>query len=228
MAMAERFNNAEIIATDITSVFQPGSGPPNVEFELDDAEEEWTYNDLFNFIHLRDMSGAFADWSFIYAEVYKHLTIGGSVEIADHGMIQFQNEPPNSYVKAYNGALQSAADRAGRPIGLEHLERPMIERAGLSFSRSRTFEVPLGTYPTDPVRKVAGKMAMIAGIGGSGSCEFTASDETFGLEGRGCEESVCEGSRGGDESRCTCIYSSPDCGIPEDDVMIMDMAFMMD
>ena len=166
MAMAERFNNAEIIATDITSVFQPGSGPPNVEFELDDAEEEWTYNDPLNFIHLRDMSGAFANWNFIYAEVYKHLTIGGSVEIADRGMIQLKNEPPNSYVKAFNGALQSAAEKAGRPIGLEHLERPMVERAGLSFSKSRTFEVPLGTYPTDPVRKVAGKMAMIATLEG--------------------------------------------------------------
>ena len=166
MAMAERFHNAEIIATDITTVFQPGSGPPNVEFELDDAEEGWTYKDPFNFIHMRDMSGAFADWNSIYAEIYKHLTIGGSVEIADRGMIQLKNEPPNSYVKAFNGALQSAAERAGRPIGLAHLDRPMIERAGLSFSKSRTFEVPLGTYSTDPVKKVAGKMAMIAALEG--------------------------------------------------------------
>ena len=166
MAMAERFNNASIIATDITSVFQPGSGPPNVEFELDDAEEEWTYNEAFDFIHMRDMAGAFIDWSLIYAEVYKQLKIGGSFEIADRGMIQLKNEPPNSYVKVFNGALQSAADKAGRPVGLEHLKKPMLERAGLSVTKTKTLEVPLGIYPTDPVRKVAGKMAMIAALEG--------------------------------------------------------------
>ena len=158
--------NAEIVATDITTVFQPGSGPPNVEFELDDAEDEWAYNEPFDFIHMRAMSGAFADWDSIYAEVSKHLRLGGSFEIADQGMIQLKREPPDSYVKAFNGALQSAAERAGRPVGLDHLKKERLERAGLSVTKSKTFEVPLGTYPTDPVKKIAGKMAMIAALEG--------------------------------------------------------------
>ena len=166
ISLAGLHPNAEILATDITTVFQPGSGPPNVEFELDDAEDEWTYNEPFDFIHMRAMSGAFADWDSIYAEVSKHLEVGGSFEIVDQGMIQLKQEPPDSYVKAFNGALQSAAERAGRPVGLDHLRKARLERAGLSVTKNKTFEVPLGTYSADPVKKIAGKMAMIAALEG--------------------------------------------------------------
>ena len=166
LSMAALHPNAEIIATDITTVFQPGSGPPNVEFELDDAEEEWTYNEPFDFIHMRAMSGAFADWDWIYTEVSKHLRADGYFEIADQGMIQLGREPPDSHVKAFNGALQSAAEMAGRPIGLDHLVKTKLESAGLRVVKIKTFEVPLGTYPIDPVKKVAGKMAMIAALEG--------------------------------------------------------------
>lgn len=166
IAIAERFPKAEIIATDITNALQPASAPPNVFFELDDAQNEWAYNEPFDFIHIRNLSGAFSNWGAIYAEVSKNLKRGGSFEIADRGSIQFKKEMPNSHTSIFNGAIQSAADKSGRPLNLDHLKKPMFDKAGLSVIKTRAIEVPLGTYDPDPRKQVTGKMAMIAALEG--------------------------------------------------------------
>ena len=166
IAVAELFPNAEIIATDITTAFQPASGPPNVFFELDDAQDEWMYNEPFDFIHMRALSGAFPDWNAIYTEVSKHLKLSCCFEIVDLGSIKLKEEPPNSYVSIFNSAIQSGAEKAGRPIGLDHLKKQVLERAGLSVVKTKTFEIPLGVWPSDPQKKLAGKMALISALEG--------------------------------------------------------------
>ena len=92
MAVAERFPNASVIALDITSAYFPGAAPPNVSFELDNAQHEWTYNEPFDFIHIRELSGAFSDWAKIYKEVARHLKSGGILEVADRSLIKLTNE----------------------------------------------------------------------------------------------------------------------------------------
>lgn len=166
VAVAERFPKAEVIATDITNAFQPVSAPPNLFFEFDDAQNEWAYNDSFHFIHIRNLSGAFSNWGAIYAEVFKNLRRGGLLEMADCGLIQFKKEMPNSNTSIFNGAIQSAADKSGRPLNLDHLKKPMFGNAELSVIKTRVFEVPLGTYDPDPRKKLTGKMAMIATLEG--------------------------------------------------------------
>jgi hypothetical protein len=61
--MGEEYPQAEVIGTDIAKI-QPSAVPPNVFFEIDDAEEEsgWTYpDDNFDLVHFRSMKGAFRD-----------------------------------------------------------------------------------------------------------------------------------------------------------------------
>lgn len=165
VAMAERFPDAEIIATDI-GVHQPIDVPQNMFFEVDDAEEGWTYTEPFDLVHIRGLTGAFRDWTAIYASVYKHLRPGGYFEIADFGTILLKDSIPDSYSSIYNGACQSAADKAERPIGLGHMKRTLIEGSGLSVVKTKVFDVPLGTWSPDPRRSVAGKMAMISALEG--------------------------------------------------------------
>lgn len=165
IAVAERFPNAEITATDITC-FQPTDVPPNVFFEIDDAQEEWTYVEPFDFIHIRGLSGAFRDWTKVYQEAFKHLQSNGILEVADFDLVQMTDPIPDSYLSIYNGACISAAERSSYSIGLEHTRKTTIERAGFSFAKGRTFDVPLGTWSPDPRKKVAGKMALISMLEG--------------------------------------------------------------
>ena len=46
--------------------------PPNTTFEIDDMEDEWTFqDDSFDYIHMRSLSGSFSDWDAILAQAYK-------------------------------------------------------------------------------------------------------------------------------------------------------------
>ena len=36
--------------------------PPNVQFEVDDVEGEWTYNTPFDLVHVRFMAASIVDW----------------------------------------------------------------------------------------------------------------------------------------------------------------------
>ena len=121
LAMGEQYPDAEIIANDI-SIFDndPGSvSPSNVSFQIDDAESEWTYRDTFDLIHFRGLSGAFADWSFIYRQAFTHLKPGGYIEIPDFDLaadvLRTPNTPTNPYSSIFVGAIRSAPDEAGYP-----------------------------------------------------------------------------------------------------------------
>lgn len=46
--------------------------PPNVQFEVEDMEEEWTYPDnFFDYIHMRSMSGSFMDWDKVIEQAFR-------------------------------------------------------------------------------------------------------------------------------------------------------------
>lgn len=50
--------------------------PPNVYFQIDDAESEWTFEkDSFDLIHIRHLGGAIGDWNSLLAQSYKWVTI---------------------------------------------------------------------------------------------------------------------------------------------------------
>ncbi|KAL8926742.1 MAG: hypothetical protein Q9208_002816 [Pyrenodesmia sp. 3 TL-2023] len=166
VAVSERFPDAEIVATDITC-FQPTGVPANLFFEIDDAQEgEWTFTDSFDFIHIRGLSGAFRDWGAVYKEAFKHLQPNGILEVADFGAVRLGEAIPDSYVSIYNGACLTAAEQAGITLGLDHMKKPLLEAAGFSIAKNRTFDVPLGTWSPDARKKVAGKMALISRLEG--------------------------------------------------------------
>ena len=53
-------------------IVMPSRVPPNTTFEIDDMEDEWTYPDNhFDYIHMRSLSGSFADWDAVLARAYK-------------------------------------------------------------------------------------------------------------------------------------------------------------
>ncbi|MCJ1403166.1 hypothetical protein MMC11_006389 [Xylographa trunciseda] len=166
IAMGERYPNAEIVATDISSYQQPPTVPPNVFFQIDDAREEWTYASPFDLIHIRCLNGAFSNWTHIYSEAFRHLRPGGIVEIVDMGLIKVVEPSRASYLSIYNGVLQSATEKAGIAVSFEHLRKSVVEASGLSVLKTTMLEFPLGNYPQDSRLKMVGRMALIAALEG--------------------------------------------------------------
>lgn len=92
--MADKFPSAEVIGVDISPT-QPSWIPPNLKFQIDDAQLDWTFEpDSFDFIHIRYMHGAFDDWYRLYRQMFKALKPGG----------WFQHIEPDIHLKCDNAA----------------------------------------------------------------------------------------------------------------------------
>lgn len=170
--MGERYPDAVIIATDI-SVFDAGPavlGLPNVQFQFDDAEEEWTYHESFDLIHFRGLSGSFRDWIAVYRQAFKHLKPGGYVEVVEwDSAADIFNVPKgetNSYLDILISAMRNIAEATGYPRGREHLQRSSLTSVGFVDVRQYDLPVPIGTWPDDPRQKTLGKMALIVMLEG--------------------------------------------------------------
>lgn len=48
--------------------------PPNVRFEVDDVEADWTYHQPFDYIHCRCLGGAIRDWPRLVRQCYEYVT----------------------------------------------------------------------------------------------------------------------------------------------------------
>ncbi|KAE9574439.1 hypothetical protein CGMCC3_g9700 [Colletotrichum fructicola] len=69
----EDHEGAEVLGIDL-SHSMPEFVPPNVRFEIDDLDEEWTYSQPFDYIHTRGMNSCIADWRVFLTKVFDNLT----------------------------------------------------------------------------------------------------------------------------------------------------------
>lgn len=94
--MGELYPNCEVIGTDISAI-QETNVPPNVFFEIDDAEVPWERpRDSFDLVHLRHTHGAFKSTAFVYQQAFDVLKSGGWIEIKEYNMID------HSYIYEWN------------------------------------------------------------------------------------------------------------------------------
>jgi hypothetical protein len=70
---ADQFPASTVIGTDLSPI-QPGWIPPNVRFEIDDAQLEWTYPaSHFDFIHIRCLMGSIMDWPELFRQAHQYV-----------------------------------------------------------------------------------------------------------------------------------------------------------
>jgi SAM-dependent methyltransferase len=68
---ADEHPTAKVFGIDLSPI-QPEFIPPNVEFQVDDLQQEWTFRDMcFDFIHARGMAGSFKDWQYVFREAFR-------------------------------------------------------------------------------------------------------------------------------------------------------------
>lgn len=62
--------------------------PPNLRFEIDDAQLEWTFPDnSFDFIHMRTMVGSIDDWPLLYKRAFNAIKPGGYIEESETDIV---------------------------------------------------------------------------------------------------------------------------------------------
>ncbi|KAI1401743.1 S-adenosyl-L-methionine-dependent methyltransferase [Hypoxylon fuscum] len=157
--MGDQHPNAEVIGTDLSPT-QPVWVPPNVKFEIDDCTKEWTWPDnTFDFIHMRYLFGAIADWPGLLRNAFRCCKPGGWVQscecdvhmCSDDGTIK-----ENSVITTFwNPLWRDMAKVLGHSFQVleERLQNTSFEAAGFVDIKEVNFKLPIGGWAKD--RKLA-------------------------------------------------------------------------
>ncbi|KAK5653287.1 hypothetical protein OQA88_9186 [Cercophora sp. LCS_1] len=160
--MADVFPSATIIGTDISPT-QPSWVPPNVKFEIEDANLDWTFPaNSFDFIHVRYLHGAIGDWPKFYASVLTALKPGGwfqqcepNIELrVDNPAVPFGED---HVFKQWAQLFYSAGDKIGREFRVDADRlRGYAEGAGFEGVVTKKYKLPIGAWPKDKRLKEMG------------------------------------------------------------------------
>ncbi|OTA95201.1 hypothetical protein M434DRAFT_394094 [Hypoxylon sp. CO27-5] len=152
--MGDEYPAAEILGIDLSPI-QPLWVPRNVQFLVDNIEEEWVQppNSL-DYIHSRQMAPTIRDWPAIIAEAYKALKPGGWLELQDLKCVVGCDDGTmlaDDALASFANTLAEALRRLGIDCiySIENYAR-WLREAGFVNVQEVVLKAPLGTWPKDP------------------------------------------------------------------------------
>ncbi len=156
-----------MIGTELSPI-QPSWVPPNVKFEIDDANLEWTWSDnSFDFIHVRFLVGAIKDWGSLYREAFRCCKPGGWLE-SHEPSLQFRSGSglitEESPMGQWNKVFEESVKVTGRTFRLvdEDQQKKLMEEAGFVDIVVKDIQVPFGDWPKDRKEKELGMFTKVA------------------------------------------------------------------
>ena len=135
----------QVIGTDLSPI-QPRWVPPNLRFEIDDAESEWAYKSKFEFIHLRTLGGSIKDIPKLLRQIYDNLKPGGWIEWQEYETAVTTDDdsfPENSAILEYYKILNEAAAKFGKKLNIAPTLKSSIEQAGFVNVVDKIYKVRL-------------------------------------------------------------------------------------
>lgn len=119
--------------------------PPNVKFEVDDAEFDWSYNARFDYIHGRSLCGSIGDWDKLYGQALRHLQPGGWMESQEYE-VWFHSDDGTLETLAtncvkYQETLDEASEKFGKKMNSVQLLEGKMKNAGFEDVTSDIYKV---------------------------------------------------------------------------------------
>jgi SAM-dependent methyltransferase len=136
----------------------PLSVPVNCSFEVEDFEDEWTYEQKFDLIHGRLLLSCFSNPKRVFEQAFRCLAPGGWLEMqdadfparcADSSLAGTPLDQWYNYIVAGGAAM-------GRNLSMVRLYRGWLEEIGFVNVQERFFRWPINTWPRDPHLKKLG------------------------------------------------------------------------
>ncbi|KAK4123174.1 S-adenosyl-L-methionine-dependent methyltransferase [Parathielavia appendiculata] len=152
IGMAEKYPQCEVFGTDIAPIQPTHQVPFNIEFHIENAEEEWIRPaNTVDLVHFRNMEGAFSKWPFVYSQAFACLKPGGWIEVvdwedlfADRNYLSFF--PEGSAPRILINAVLEAAALAGKPHDSRHLlGGDMLMKAGFVDVQETVYDLGIGS-----------------------------------------------------------------------------------
>lgn len=172
--VADQISNAHVIGVDLSPI-QPLWIPPNLEFQIMDADDTWVgLEQHFDLIHTQSMNGtSIKSWEFFYQQAYASLMPEGWVENQEldfHFACDETFLPGDSafvrWAERWNEGLQKLGMTSR--CDPEYMKAQM-EMAGFIDVHMQSYRLPVGSWPLDEQQKKAGILnlkGLLSGISG--------------------------------------------------------------
>jgi hypothetical protein len=136
------------------SAIQPLMVPPNLKFIVDDAEDDWYYQEKFDLIHARMLVGSFMNWPLFLTRAWLQMQPGGYIELQDVLTLAcdddtFSLDPPSCPLAQWWSSVVEAFEKMGRSMVAAKNHRSRMEDAGFLDVQEKTFKWPIDTWPRD-------------------------------------------------------------------------------
>ncbi|KAF3480863.1 uncharacterized protein GIQ15_06210 [Arthroderma uncinatum] len=157
--VADAFPATHVIGTDISPI-QPTWVSPNISFEIDDAESEWTFRQRFDLIHFQNLNGAIRDWQRLLSQIYDNLMPGGYIEAKEtdvYATCDDDSIPEDCYLRQWESNCIKACSLIGQTLTAPENIKKWIQDAGFVDVKEQQFKLPINTWPKDPELKLAGR-----------------------------------------------------------------------
>jgi SAM-dependent methyltransferase len=162
--MADKFPTAQVIGVDLAAV-QPSWVPPNVQFEIDDVEDEWEYGRTkFDLIHARNLLLAIRNWDRLVQQSLAYLQPGGYLEISGtwiHPGSDDNTLPEDSAYAEFFRVMRRIGDKIKAPVDAPLTWKSRMQKGGFEDVQERVFKVPTSPWPKDPRLKKIGALELV-------------------------------------------------------------------
>lgn len=182
MDIADDNPSAQVIGVDL-SPMQPTAVPPNLEFQIMDADEPWDFSTKFDLIHTRLMNGfSIQSWPHFYEQAFLSAKPGAWVENQEFDLNFTSDDgtmPPHGAVRRWmdlwNEGIRILSPRLTGRCYPEQMMRQMRD-AGFVNVSVRPYKMPIGVWPKDRNLRQAGlycMVGMVEGVSGLSQRVFT-------------------------------------------------------
>ncbi|KAK4132171.1 S-adenosyl-L-methionine-dependent methyltransferase [Trichocladium antarcticum] len=166
--LADEHPDTAVVGVDLSPI-QPSCVPPNVEFFVDDLEEDWAFADDFDFIYARMLNGSIRDWPGFARQAYSNLRPGGWIELCDPCNPLRSDDgtlPADCPLSQWSALQQEGSRRFGAPLDGASRHKQCLVDAGFRNVVQVEYRWPTNPWPSDPKQKDIGQWCLVNALVG--------------------------------------------------------------
>ena len=180
MDVADDYPGAQVIGVDLSPI-QPTAVPPNLEFQIMDADEPWDFHAKFDLIHTRLMNGfSIKSWPFFYEQAFVSMMPGGWVENQEFG-VDFTcddgTQPSDSAVHRWQDLWNTGIENLGLTGHCyPDIMAQQMRAVGFINVTVKRYRMPVGPWAKDKRLRQSGlfnMVGMVEGLSGLSQRTFT-------------------------------------------------------
>ncbi|KAI5464511.1 S-adenosyl-L-methionine-dependent methyltransferase [Mariannaea sp. PMI_226] len=151
---ADRFPSTEVTGTDISPI-QPSWVPPNLQFEIEDCTQPWTFEpQSMDYVHMRYLYGSISNWTELFREAYNVCKPGGWVESCEASPLMESDDgtvPKNSAMHQWGPLFIDGAKEMGSTFTVvdDDLQVHSMQEVGFEDIKVTEKKIPIGGWAND-------------------------------------------------------------------------------